>query len=258
MSTWDTFLTERDRAVFGQAGFGRRGGWGQRPVVLVIDVTLQFVGDRPEHIERSVERWNASCGEDAWRAVEHIAALLDTVRARGLPVIYTTGLPPRPDHLELGRWVDKVARWESDLEQARAANTIVEPIAPRPEDVVLEKGKPSAFFGTHLAALLVDLQADSLIVCGATTSGCVRATVVDGFSYNYRMAVVEECTFDRGQVSHAISLFDMHQKYADVVSAAEINSYLHSLPDGLFEARRPGLQAGGGQRRARSSDQPST
>jgi nicotinamidase-related amidase len=121
-------------------------------------------------------------------------------------------------------------------------NTIIAPIAPRPEDIVIEKGKPSVFFGTLLSSYLVDLQADSIIACGTTTSGCVRATVIDGFSLNFRMSVVEECTFDRGQASHAINLFDMHQKYADVVPLAETLEFLRQLPRGLFDARMPILR----------------
>jgi len=89
-----------------------------------------------------------------------------------------------------------------------------------------------------LAAFLADLQADAIIACGGTTSGCVRATVLDGFSLNYRMSVVEECTFDRGQASHAINLFDMQQKYADVVSLEETLGFLCELPQGLFDSRR--------------------
>jgi maleamate amidohydrolase len=118
---------------------------------------------------------------------------------------------------------------------ADLGNTIVPLIAPREHDIVIRKYKPSVFFGSMLAGFLADLQADSIIACGGTTSGCVRATVVDGFSYNYRMAVVEECTFDRGQASHALSLFDLHQKYADVVSLKETVDFLCALPSDLFQ-----------------------
>ena len=94
---------------------------------------------------------------------------------------------------------------------------------------MIRKYKPSVFFGSMLAGFLTDLQADSIIACGGTTSGCVRATVLDGFSLNYRMSVVEECTFDRGQASHALSLFDMQAKYADVVSLEETLAFLCGL-----------------------------
>jgi maleamate amidohydrolase len=236
---WDPFLTPRDRQVFPGAGYGARAGFGRRPVVLVIDVNYNFVGDRPEPIEESVKRWRSSCGEEGWAAAARIAQLLDGARARGVPVIYSTGVDPRPDGFDRGRWLDKSSR---GAEQRPGGNTIIPPIRPRPEDIVIAKSKPSVFFGTLLSSYLVDLQADSIIACGTTTSGCVRATVVDGFSYNYRMSVVEECTFDRGQASHALNLFDMHQKYADVVHLDETLEYLHGVPEGLFDTHMPILR----------------
>jgi nicotinamidase-related amidase len=106
---------------------------------------------------------------------------------------------------------------------------------------VIEKHKPSAFFGTMLEGYLAQLEADSVITCGVATSGCVRATVVDGFSFNRRMIVVEECTFDRGQATHWINLFDMDMKYADVVTLEQTLSHLDSLEPGLFDAQMPVL-----------------
>jgi maleamate amidohydrolase len=146
----------------------------------------------------------------------------------------------RPDTWDAGRWRDKNSRNREDVAvHLENGNTIVPAIAPQPRDIVIRKYKPSVFFGSMLAGFLADLQADSIIACGCTTSGCVRATVLDGFSYNYRMSVVEECTFDRGQASHAMNLFDMHQKYADVVSLNETIEFLGSLPTDLFAARFP-------------------
>lgn len=239
MPVWDAFLSERDRRIFGSAGYGRRAGFGQRPVVLVIDVNYNFVGDRPEPIEASIRRWRNSCGEEGWAAVESIRRLTAAARQQRIPVIYSTGMDYRPDGWDAGRWRDKNSRNSEDVTvHAENGNTIVPPIAPEPQDIVIRKYKPSVFFGSMLAGFLTDLQADSIIACGGTTSGCVRATVLDGFSLNYRMAVVEECTFDRGQASHALSLFDMQAKYADVVSLEETLSFLCGLPVGLFDNRR--------------------
>lgn len=113
-------------------------------------------------------------------------------------------------------------------------NQIVEAIAPAKDDIVIKKKKPSAFFGTPLMSYLVDLKVDSLLVMGTTTSGCVRATVVDAFSNNLRSIVVEDGCFDRSEVSHAINLCDMNAKYADVVPGREVIEYIESLPEGLF------------------------
>ena len=113
-------------------------------------------------------------------------------------------------------------------------------IAPGPRDIVVKKQKPSGFFGTNLASYLTLLGCDSVIVVGTTTSGCVRATVVDAFSLNYRVILAEEGCFDRSEASHAVSLCDMHAKYADVVPTAEVLSYFNRLATGLFD-----LPAGG-------------
>ena len=100
---------------------------------------------------------------------------------------------------------------------------------------MIHKQKPSGFFGTNLAAYLTLLGCDSVVITGTTTSGCVRATAVEAFSMNYRVALAEEGCFDRSGASHAISLCDMHAKYADMVKTADALSFFKSLPDGLFE-----------------------
>ena len=235
---WDKFLTERDKAVFEAAGYGARGGFGKRPALLVIDVNYGFVGDKPEPLLDSVKRWMNSCGEDGWRAVAAIKDLLGAARDKGVPIIYTTGVRRR-DGWDQGAWAFKNKRVTSDYmgfdPDRLKSNIIVPDIAPGPRDIVIGKQKPSAFHGTPLAGYLVQLGCDSVIVTGTTTSGCVRATVVDAFSANYRVIVAEEGCADRSQASHAINLCDMNAKYADVVATAEVIEYLRDLPDGLFE-----------------------
>jgi maleamate amidohydrolase len=242
---WNAFLTERDREVFAAAGYGARQGFGRRPAILVIDVNYFFCGDRPEPILESVRRWRNSCGEEAWAGIAAIRSLLDAGRRKGLPIIYTTGVR-REDNWDAGSWAWKNTRTaERPLTgSVLDANTIVPDIAPRPEDIVILKQKPSAFFGTNLLSYLVLLGADSLLVTGTTTSGCVRASVLDAFSNNYRVSVVEEGCFDRSQASHAINLCDMHAKYADVVKLAEATEFIQTLPENLF--RLPGAAAGPG------------
>ena len=105
---------------------------------------------------------------------------------------------------------------------------IVEQVAPISGEVVLRKSAPSAFWGTPLAGELNRLGVDTLIVGGESTSGCVRASVVEGTAYRYRMIVVEECVFDRHEAAHAMNLFDMHQKYADVLPLQDVLAYLRS------------------------------
>jgi maleamate amidohydrolase len=214
---WDGILPAEEAAVFAASGHGPPMGWGARPALLVVDVNLHFIGDRPEPVLASIERWPYSCGNVGWAALPAIRRLLDAARAAGVPRVFTTGVPPGPTSIGPGRWADKSAR-PIDPDRMRAGHTIADAIAPAPGELIVEKEKPSAFFGTSLPSYLIDRGVDSVIVCGATTSGCVRATVVDAFSYNLKIAVVEEATFDRSATSHAINLMDMHQKYADVVS----------------------------------------
>ena len=234
---WNKFLTERDRQVFAAGGFGARQGFGKRPAVLVVDVNYHFCGDKRESILESIKRWRASCGAEAWDGIDAIRRLLAAARERGLPVIYTTG-GRRPDNWDAGSWAWKNTRL-GERPQTRGSgvdgNTIVAEIAPESRDIVIVKSKPGAFFGTPLASFLIRLGADSLLLAGTTTSGCVRATAVDAFSLNYRVAVVEETCFDRSQASHAMSLCDLHAKYADVVSLDETIAFIHKLPAGLFE-----------------------
>jgi maleamate amidohydrolase len=234
---WDRFLTERDKAVFKASGYGARGGFGKRPALLIIDVNWAFCGDKPEPILDSIKRWRNSCGEDAWIALPFIKALLDKCRLKGVPVIYTTGVG-RDDNWDSGSWLWKNTRGEEDRRSRSDnldGNEIAAPIVPGPRDIVVYKQKPSGFFGTNLASYLTLLGCDSVIVTGTTTSGCVRATVLDAFSLNYRIALAEEGCFDRSQASHAINLCDMNAKYADVVKTDEVLKFLEQLPSGMFD-----------------------
>jgi nicotinamidase-related amidase len=170
----------------------------------------------------------------------YIKRLLDAARDQGLPVIYTTG-DRRMDGWDRGAWAwknNRTGQWKTPTEVEQRdidGNDITHVIAPMPQDIVIRKLKPSAFHGTPLLSFLTLLKADSLIMVGTTTSGCVRASVLDAFSENFRITLAEEGCFDRSQASHAINLCDMHAKYADVVSTAECIAYIQSLPAGQFE-----------------------
>lgn len=236
----ERFLTELDKAVFPRTGYGGRVGFGQRPVVLVIDVSYSFCGDEPLPLLEAIEQYHNSCGERAWTAVAAIERLLAVARGKRIPVIYTTGFDhPIAGDFGVGRWIDKCANEAAD--QHPRAQQIVAPIAPQPNDIVIEKNVPSAFFTTNLVPYLVSLRADCVITCGVATSGCVRASVVDGFSHNYRMIVVEEATFDRIEASHWINLFDMDMKYADVMQLDDVLRHLETIATGLFDCEMPVL-----------------
>ena len=231
---WDQFLPEEDKEVFNAAGYGARGGFGERPAVLVIDVSYGFTGEKDEPVLESIKTWPNSCGQYAWRAIPHLQRLVNAARAKGLPVIYTTG-EFRDDGWDAGGWAWKNSRTEEDTAPPsgfnRDGNDIMDEIAPGPKDIVIRKLQPSVFNGTPLMGHINDLGADSLIVTGTTTSGCVRATVIDAFSLNLRVTIAEEGCFDRSEASHAINLCDMNAKYADVIGADEVLEHINGLDD---------------------------
>ena len=237
---WDKYISERDRGVFDAAGFGQNAGFGERPVLMIIDVSYAFCGDKREAILESIKTWKLSCGEAAWDAMPVLVKLIEAARAKGIPVLYTTGYS-RDDKWDRGSWSWKNPRGEN-LDHSEPApatnhdgNDIVDDIAPGPKDVVVWKQKPRAFHEAPTLSYLNLLKADSVIVTGTTTSGCVRATAVDAFSHNYRVSVVEDACFDRSEVSHAISLLDLHAKYADVLKSEAVLDYINGLPDNLFD-----------------------
>jgi len=220
---WDRFLTEEDHEVFAASGWGSFLGIGERPALLVVDVTYAFTGDRDEPLMESIARWRNSCGPNAWAAIPHIARLLEAFRERGLPVLYSKGRAPRADGIGKVPW--RSARGAEVPDRGPGAPSefdIVAEIAPRPSEIVIVKEAPSVFFDTRLATYLQMMDADTLVLCGTTTSGCVRATAIDAFSRGLRVAVAEEATFDRGEASHAMSLFDLDAKYADVMATSSI------------------------------------
>ena len=224
---WESYLTEQDRAHLEMIGH-RRIGFGEKPALLLIDLYRWVYGDRPEPLLESTKNWPGSCGLAAWEAVPHIQTLLQAARDAEIPIVHMTGLVQ--DGLE--GWGDRRRLFDIDeptpeaLERRGRRYNIIDEVAPVSGEPVLRKSSPSAFWGTPLAGHLNYLGIDTIITCGESTSGCVRASVVDGCTNRYRMIVVEECVFDRHEATHAINLFDMDQKYADVLPLAEVLEYL--------------------------------
>lgn len=215
---WADVITADDEARYEAAGFGRPAGAGTRPALLIIDVQYRTVGDAPKPFFESVrDYYPTSCGEAGWAAVERIEELLAAFRERGLPVLYPHVAPKQA--YDAGRLAAKVP---SIMDVPDKGYRFVEPVAPRPEDILIPKRHPSAFFATALTSYLIDLGVDWLVVTGCTTSGCVRASVVDGFAYNFHMTVPHDAVYDRSPTVHAVNLFDMAQKYADVTDTSEV------------------------------------
>ncbi len=243
MAIWDDAITVRDKMVLKACGYGRVRGLGKRPALVVIDMNYNWVGDRREPVLESIKRIRHSCGEEAWDAVSVVRKLMDKARQKNIPVIYTTGFGAETNY-ESKRRPWKNHRHEEDETNAFSQRMeIVKEIAPQPSDIVIHKPKPSGFFGTPLQSVLNDYGVDTLLVTGGSTSGCVRATVIDAFSFNYFVAVVEEGTFDRIQLSHKANLLDMNIKYADVMKAEDVARYLDRLPTGLYDWKAAASQA---------------
>ncbi len=225
MKPWDGIISEAEQKAYRAAGFGRPSGLGRKPVLLIIDVQYRTVGTTPKPFDEAIKEFPTSCGETAWKAVANIAVLLHLFRKMGWPVIYPYVSPK--ETFDKGRLADKVPAL---MTVARHGYDFVAEVAPRETDILLPKKHPSAFFGTPLASYLIDAGADTLVVTGCTTSGCVRGSVVDGFAYNFRVAVPHDAVYDRSATSHAVNLFDMSEKYADVSTTRELATKLAGIP----------------------------
>jgi nicotinamidase-related amidase len=234
MPVWDDLLQGKDRQIYEQLLVQRE--LGNLPAVVVIDVNYAFVGFTPEPIEESIKTFATSCGDVGWEAVPKIRELTDAARELGVPVFYSTGL-----NLPFKRgWSSKGIGWgqeggekkpksystEEEYEHRRQGNLLVEELGRRPQDILIEKTGASVFLGTPLLGHLIDLGIDTVILLGTTTSGCVRASAVEAANLNLHAAVIEDCTFDRFEVSHKVSLMDLHAKYARVMSLGEGLEYL--------------------------------
>jgi maleamate amidohydrolase len=224
---WEAMIPADDLAVHHAAGYGRTLGLGRRPATLVIDLNYRFLGRHPAPILEAVRRWPKSVGAQGWAALPQVARLLEASRQAAVPVIYTTGTADgvRGPQFHKSRQQGDEAAVEVD------ERAIVREVAPAGELVIAKPG-PSPFFGTPLLAYLVQRQIDTLLLAGCTTSGCVRATAVDAATRGFRVAVVEECVFDRFRISHEVALFDLHAKYADVMALADVIEYLASIGRG--------------------------
>jgi nicotinamidase-related amidase len=229
---WKSAIPPEVWQVYEQGGFGHQAGYGVRPALLIIDVQYQTVGLKPMSILESISSgYPLSCGEAGWRSIKAIATLLAAARGQHVPVIYPHNAPK----IALDRGQD-AAKIPSLMTVPDRGYEFVDEIKPVGEDLLLPKQHASAFFGTSLASYLVKQKIDTLLLTGNTTSGCVRATAVDGASYNFHCVVIEDCVYDRSIVSHNVNLFDLQAKYADVVSLDEALSYLSGVEPGVEAA----------------------
>ena len=196
--------------------FDSRLGFGKRPAVLVVDfINAYTTPGSPLYAPPVVD------------AVSETVAVVNLARAKGVPVLYTRVIYNR-NGKDGGIFVQKVPVLRTMVEGEPLAD-IVPQLPPAPDDVIINKQYASAFFGTSLAATLTAQGIDTLILTGCSTSGCIRASAVDGMQYGFRVMVPRECVGDRRPEPHEANLFDINSKYGDVVSKADVMVYLSGL-----------------------------
>jgi maleamate amidohydrolase len=205
---------QRTRRTYESAGFGAPVPRGTRPALLVVDLTRGFTED------------SFPTGADLSEVVEATGTLVEAARPAGVPVIYTAISYTRAEAEGHSiAWLEKATGMRALIESSEAV--ALDPRLPRrPEDLLVVKKGASAFFGTSLAATLVGLGRDTVVVCGATTSGCVRATAVDAVQSGFPTLVPRECAGDRAQGPHDAALFDIQAKYGDVIGLTDALAYL--------------------------------
>lgn len=223
---WRSFLPTEEAETYGLAGFGGPQPFGVHPALLVIDCTLAFTGSRAfATVKEAVKEYPTACGPSAWEALPHVVTLIGKFREKGLPIVFSrSDLAVRRI---LGGATKSGRSWDPD--GVARGNKFPSVIQPADEDVILEKGRASVFFGTPLASYLRAGGVDTVVACGTTTSGCVRASVVDAFSHGFVTFVAEEACFDRSPTAAQANLWDMNAKYASVVPVKHILKELAAL-----------------------------
>jgi maleamate amidohydrolase len=202
--TDDTF----DLEVYERQGYGGKSGFGHKPAVIVVDFVNGFAD--PDQFG----------GGNISEAIDNTAKLLSAARKARAPIAYTR-VVYADDGSDTGIFCLKAPNLAKLTEDAPGSQ-IVDALLPQPGDYIVRKIQPSAFFGTNLSAWLISKGIDTVIVTGCTTSGCVRASVVDSMSYNFKTIVATDCVGDRAMAPHRANLFDMEEKYADLMTHEEI------------------------------------
>ncbi|MBW5433744.1 isochorismatase family protein [Bradyrhizobium canariense] len=227
---WDDVIPLDERETYALAGLGDAAGFGKRPALLVIDVQYRSVGNRPMPIRQAIKQYPTSCGEAGWHAIAYIAELVRLFREKKWPAIFPH--VARKVGQDQGAFSAKIP---GIMRIPPEGYDFVREVAPEPGELLLPKTQASAFFGTPLATYLIGAGVDSLVVTGCTTSGCVRASVVDACALNFKSIVPSDAVYDRSPTSHAVNLFDIASKYADVMPTEAAIERLRALSDDHIE-----------------------
>lgn len=226
---WQHLLTENDKSVLARGKWATRAGYGQRPALIIVDAQNYMTGIKgaPDN----AEKFPLACGDAGFAAVERIVALQAVARAHSIPVFQTRFIV-NPHADDCGMFHRKVKVGAKGHENLYFDGTfgaqIVDSLKPLQTEIVLDKKKKSAFYGTPLLSLLIDARIDTCIIVGGSTSNCVRATAIDSEQNNFFTIIPEEAVFDRIDISHRISLFDMNRFCGDVVPQDEVLRYMEN------------------------------
>lgn len=199
-----------------QGVFDRRIGFGEKPAILVVDFVKAYI--TPGH---------PLYAQDVVTALKESKPLLDSARRNQIPIIFTK-VQYQANLLDGGLFVKKIPVLQSFLPDEPMTDIAFD-IRPLPEDLVITKQYASSFFGTSLASSLTALKIDTLVIIGCSTSGCIRATAVDGIQHGLRVIIPRECVGDRHIEIHEANLFDIDSKYGDVLAKSEVIAYLEGL-----------------------------
>jgi len=215
LEKWRGYIPDHELETYRKAGFGKRIEFGRKAALINIDTTYLFVDPR-----------YAMCGAEIPQALAAIEQLTVVFRELGLPIYYTRR-DDRSHPVYRGSWNFKLSNPDSfQYVSDHMSDQWPESYGPRPQDRIIRKNKPSAFFATPLESFLRYDDVDTVLLCGVTTSGCVRASAIDAFSHNFRTIVVEEACADRSPQAHLANLFDIDMKMGDVISLEDAISRL--------------------------------
>lgn len=202
-------------AVYRRQNIGQRSGFGASPALLIVDFVNGF--NDPAMFG----------GGNIAPAIAQTAKLLAAARRAKIPVVFTR-VVYADDGSDASVFSLKLPGLLA-LTETAPASQVVDALAPQAGEYIVRKVQPSAFFGTGLVGWLAQKRVDTVLVAGCTTSGCVRASVINSMSHNFRTVVVSDCVGDRALAPHAANLFDMEQKYADLMTCEEVTAKLQEL-----------------------------
>jgi maleamate amidohydrolase len=223
MKEWMKLIPEADVRTYQRSGLLAEIKLGKQPALIVVDCTYGFAGPEGATLEEAIAEFSTACGPISWETMPRIARLIGLFRELKFPVVFTRNEPY--DVLYAGRTTKRKPRVKDEIK----FNEIPAVIAPNAEEWVLAKTKASAFFQTPLSAYLIKQGVDTAVVCGVSTSGCVRASAVDAHSHGFTTFVVDDCCFDRSNFAHCANLFDLQAKYASVVSLDELATLMKPM-----------------------------